>query len=141
MEQKLAQNVVFSNHIDNKKSAQQASLGFHEVFGLVRWPKKNSDKKNSSKQPKINYKGQKRAYNIVFLNHITNKKVRSRWVQGTMKFLGWFDGPKKIVTKKTAQMSPKLTIWSKKWPSTFFFHTEKSAQQVGLGQHENFGLV
>ena len=48
-EQKRAYNVVFSNHISNKKSAQQVGLGYHEVFGLVRWPKKNSDQKNSSK--------------------------------------------------------------------------------------------
>ena len=48
-EQKRAYNVVISNHIDNKKRAQQLGLEYHEVFGLVRWPKKNSDQKNSSK--------------------------------------------------------------------------------------------
>ena len=40
MEKKLAYNIVFSNHIDNEKSAQQVGLGYHEVFGLVQWPKK-----------------------------------------------------------------------------------------------------
>ena len=38
--QKLAYNVVFSNHINNEKRAQQLGLEYHEVFGLVRWPKK-----------------------------------------------------------------------------------------------------
>ena len=47
-EQKRAYDIVFSNHIDNEKGAQQVGLGYHEVFGLVRWPKKNSHQKNSS---------------------------------------------------------------------------------------------
>ena len=34
-EQKRAYNVVFSNHINNKKRAQQLGLEYHEVFGLV----------------------------------------------------------------------------------------------------------
>ena len=48
-EQKRAYDIVFSNHINNEKGAQQVGLGYHEVFGLVQWPKKNSDQKNSSK--------------------------------------------------------------------------------------------
>ena len=52
MEKKLAYNIVFSNHIDNEKSAQQVGLGYHEVFGLVRWPKKNSDQKTAQNSPK-----------------------------------------------------------------------------------------
>ena len=35
MEQKRAYDIVFSNHIDNEKGAQQVGLGYHEVFGLV----------------------------------------------------------------------------------------------------------
>ena len=31
MEQKRAHNVVFSNHINNEKSAQQVGLGYHEA--------------------------------------------------------------------------------------------------------------
>ena len=66
MEQKLAYNVVFSNHIDNEKSAQQVGLWYHIVFGLVRWPKKYCYQKNSSNEPKIDYMEQKRAFNILF---------------------------------------------------------------------------
>ena len=49
MGQKGAYIIVFSNHIDNKKGAQQVGLGYHEVFGLVQWPKKISDQKTSPK--------------------------------------------------------------------------------------------
>ena len=129
MEQKLAYNVVFSNHIDNKKSAQQVGLGYHEVFGLVRWPKKNCYQKNSSNEPKIDYMEQKMAFKNLF----SYQKSAQQVGLGYHEVFGLVQWPQKIVTKKTAQMSPKLTIWSKKWPSTFFFHTEKSAQQVGLG--------
>ena len=66
MEQKLAYNVVFSNHINNEKSAQQVGLGYHEVFGLVRWPKKNCYQKNSSNEPKIDYMEQKMAFKNLF---------------------------------------------------------------------------
>ena len=34
-EQKLAYNILFSNLINNKKSAQQVGLGYQEVFGLI----------------------------------------------------------------------------------------------------------
>ena len=34
-EQKRAYDIVFSNHINNEKGAQQVGLGYHEVFGLV----------------------------------------------------------------------------------------------------------
>ena len=46
-EQKRAYDIVFSNHIDNKKGAQQVGLGYHEVFGLVQWPKKIVTKKTA----------------------------------------------------------------------------------------------
>ena len=69
MEQKLAYNVVFSNHINNKKSAQQVGLGYQEVFGLIRCSKKNFYLKNSPNEPKIDFMEQKMAYNILFLNH------------------------------------------------------------------------
>ena len=70
MEKKMAFNILFSF----KKSAQQVGLEYHEVFGLVQWPKKNSYQKNISKKPRIDYTEQKRAYNVVFSNHINNKK-------------------------------------------------------------------
>ena len=69
MEQKLAYNVVFSNHINNKKSAQQVGLGYQEVVGLIRCSKKNFYLKNSPNEPKIDFMEQKMAYNILFLNH------------------------------------------------------------------------
>ena len=56
--------------------------------------------------------------------------MRSRWVKGTMRFLGWFDCPKKIVTKKTAQNSPKLTIRSKNGHITLFFQITLITKEV-----------
>ena len=52
MEQKRAYDIVFSNHIDNEKGAQQVGLGYHEVFGLVQWPKKIVTKKTAQNSPK-----------------------------------------------------------------------------------------
>ena len=43
MEKKLAYNVVFSNHINNEKSAQQVGLGSPFFWGAIETAKKLHD--------------------------------------------------------------------------------------------------
>ena len=141
MEQKLAYNIVFSNHINNEKSAQQVGLGYHEVFGLVRWPQKNCYQKNSSKQPKIDYTEQKRAYNDVFSNHINNKKSAQQVGLGYQEVFGLIRFSKKNCYQKNSPNDPKIDYMEQKMAYNILFSYKKSAQQVGLGYHEVFGLI
>ena len=80
MEKKLAYNIVFSNHINNKKGAQQVGLGYHEVFWLVQWPKINSDKKTAQNSPKLTIQSKNGHITLFFQIILLTKKVRSRWV-------------------------------------------------------------
>ena len=89
-------------------------------------PKKIVTKKTAQNSLKSTIRSKK--WPKTFFFH--TKKVRSRWVKGTVRFLGWFDGPKKIVTKKTAQNSPKLTIRSKNGHITLFFQITSITKKV-----------
>ena len=80
MEQKRACDIVFSNHSDNEKGAQQVGLGYHEVFGLVQWPKKIVTKKTAQNSPKLTIWGKKGHISLFFQIILIAKKVRSRWV-------------------------------------------------------------
>ena len=97
-----------------------------KFLGWFGGPKKIVTKKTAQNSLKSTIRSKK--WPKTFFFH--TKKVRSRWVKGTMRFLGWFDGPKKIVTKKTAQNSPKLTIRSKNWHITLFFQITLITKKV-----------
>ena len=117
--------LFFQIILTTKKVRRRWVQGTMKVLGWFDSPKKIVTKKTAQNSTKSTIWSKNWHITLFFQIILITKKVRSRWVYGTMKFLGWFDGPKKIVTKKTAQMSPKSTIWSKKGPSTFFFHTKK----------------
>ena len=105
-------------------------LGYHEVFGLVQWPKKNSDQKNSSKKPKIDYTEQKRAYNIVFSDHIDNKKRAQQLGLEYHEVFGLVRWPKKNSYQKNSLKKPKIDYMEKKMAFNIHFSFKKSAQQV-----------
>ena len=60
---------------------------------------------------------QKRAYNILFSYNKSAQEVRL----GYHEVFGLVRLAKKKVTKKTAQNSPKSTIWRKNWHTKLFF--------------------
>ena len=104
--------------------------GTMRFTGLFDGPKKIVTKKTAQNSPKSTIWRKNWHITLFFQIILITKKVRSRWVQGTMKFLGWFNGPKKIVTKKTTQNSPKLTIWRKNWHITLFFQITLTTKKV-----------
>ena len=119
--------LFFSNHINNEKSAQQVGLGYHEVFGLVRWPKKNSHQKNSSKQPKIDYTEQKRTYNVVFSNHISNKKSAQQVDLGYHEVFGLVRWPKKNSHQKNSSKQPKIDFKEQKMAKNILFSQKETS--------------
>ena len=116
--------LFFQITLITKKVRSRWVQGIMKFLGWFDGPKKIVTKKTAQNSPKSTIRSKNGHITLIFQIISVTKKVRSRWVQGTMKFLGWFDGPKKIVTKKTAQNSLKSTIRSKKWPKTFFFRTK-----------------
>ena len=136
-EQKMDFNILFS-YI---KSAQQVGQGYYEVFGLVRLPKKNSHQKNSSKQPKIDYTEQNRAYNVVFSDHINNKKSAQQVGLGYHEVFGLVRWPKKNSHQKNRSKQPKIDYKEQKMAFNILFSYKYSAQEVGQGNYKVFRLI